>query len=642
MEYDLEGLKHILKKGFHLKTKDGQIKRKDLAYIPKKDNRKTRQALSEIETTHNHSWFEEIYERNQMRLSSVALIYRGNEITYGEMFDRMKELAKALRAYGIQRGDEIPVCLSNTPELVYLMGAVSMIGAKINVFGPKFDEDYITRIIDGTHSKLVFIEDNHYDRLRESIQKSNASDVVLVSLMDSLEKGIHPLEQESNITKFVSSVEKYSDSYVKSMSDFVSLGQHYYGEVLGHATLDDEFSITYTSGSTNAKYPKQIVHDNRSYIMIARHHDKDMSGGIDMSKLTLLAHLPTYSNTDLISCISDSLMQGSRLALEPISDRSHFINSLIMNKPNCVIATTSYWIQAMKDALYNPEYRDLTMPYLFIMFAAGEGMSVNEEKFLNKGLRKVKAGTQFIPSFLKSSVMSAGGGDCEHGSIFYSIFRRLGEKKTAPNYREEAGLKVMDFAELAVLDENGSYCSKGELGRIVANSGCTMSRYKDDPEATRAFFITDAYGKTWGDCSIYGFLDKKNRVHIKGRIPKNGEKLPTFYINDEVLRDQTNILSAATVHVVDNDEDYYIVHFEKMPESIKDTNQIMREALLRIRDSLGDDVASRVLFREHSFEESFAVNGSGKRDFYACQAEGISEKTHQVCLTAPSQKTLKK
>ena len=103
MEYDLEKLKHIFKKGFHLKTKDGQIKRKDLAYIPKKDNRKTKKALLEIDQRHNHSWYEELYERNQKRLDSVALIYRGNEITYGEMFDKMKELAKALRAYGIQK-----------------------------------------------------------------------------------------------------------------------------------------------------------------------------------------------------------------------------------------------------------------------------------------------------------------------------------------------------------------------------------------------------------------------------------------------------------------------------------------------------------------------------------------------------------
>ena len=644
MEFDLEKLKKVFSEGIHLRTKEGKIKRSNLAFIPKKDNAKTRRALKEIETTRNHSWYEEIYERNKGRMDAIALFYRGNEVTYREMFDKMKELSKALQAYGIKKGDEIPVCLSNTPEMVYLLGAISMIGAKVNIFGPKFDPEYVTQILNGTNSSIVFIEDNYYAQLKDSIDNSNIKDKVLISLSESLKQGIHPLENDENIDRFVSKVAhfKENDSSVQSWGDFLSSGKEFKGDAVGNVTLDDEFCITYTSGSTNAKHPKQIVHDNRSFIMIARHHDKDMSGGVDMSKLTLLAHLPTYSNTDIISSISDSLMQGSKIALEPIYDRKFFIKSLMINEPNCLIATTSFWIQAMKDSMYNPEYRDLTMPYLLIGFAAGEAMSVNEEKFLNKGLRKVRAGSKFLPPFLKSTVMSAGGGDCEHGSIFYSLFRRLTERKSSSNYIEEAGLKVMDFAELAVLDPNGSYCEKGEYGRIVANSGCSMIRYKNDPEATSRFFLKDAYGKTWGDCSIYGFVDKKNKVHIKGRIPKEGEKLPTFLITDEVLKDQDNILSALTVHVVDGTNDYYVVHFEKMPDTKKDSELLMQEMLQRIKSSLGEEVSSKILFREHGFDESFALNGSGKRDHAACQNEGISEKTICVEKHDAMQRLLKK
>ena len=238
----------------------------------------------------------------------------------------------------------------------------------------------------------------------------------------------------------------------------------------------------------------------------------------------------------------------------------------------------------MKELQYNPEYKDVTLPNLLLAFGAGEPMCVNEELFLNKGLRKVKAGSNIIPPMLKSTVMSAGGGDCEHGSIFYGILRRLYERRNSQNYIEEAGNKLSDFAELAVLDKNGSYCSKGEIGRIVANSGCSMEYYKDDPEATNRFFIKDAYGKTWGDCSVYGYVDKKNRVHVKGRIIEENEKIPTFLINDEVLKDQKNILSATTVHVVENEEDFYIVHFERMPEATVESEIVLKEALNRINN----------------------------------------------------------
>ena len=389
--FDLERLNEIFRFGYNLKIKEGQIKRKDLAYIPRKNDRKTRIALDDLNVTHNHSWYEEIYLRNKNRLDAVALSYRDNNITYREMFEKMNEVAKSLKSYGLKKGDEIPVCLSNTPELIYIMGAASMIGAKINVFGPKFDHEYVTKILNGTNSSIAFIEDNNYDKLKESIDSSCVDNVVLISLSDSLKNGIHPVDKERNRERFISKVGQYSDENpsVKSYFDFIDFGSNYSGNIQEKAGLDDEFSITYTSGSTNSKHPKQIVHNNRSYIMMGRHHDKDMSGGIDMSKFIFQAHLPTYSNTDLISCISDSLMQGSLIALEPISDKDFFIDSLMINQPHCVIGTTSYWIKAMKDILYNPKYKDVTLPNLLLAFAAGEPMSVNEEFFLNISVKKL-------------------------------------------------------------------------------------------------------------------------------------------------------------------------------------------------------------------------------------------------------------
>ena len=44
-------------------------------------------------------------------------------------------LQLALQGIGIKPGDEIPCCLANTPELIYVMLAASKIGAQLNLFG---------------------------------------------------------------------------------------------------------------------------------------------------------------------------------------------------------------------------------------------------------------------------------------------------------------------------------------------------------------------------------------------------------------------------------------------------------------------------------------------------------------------------
>ena len=56
----------------------------------------------------------------------------------------------------------------------------------------------------------------------------------------------------------------------------------------------------------------------------------------------------------------------------------------------------------------------------------------------------------------------------------------------------------------------------------------------------------------------------------------------------------------------------------------------MKNALNRIKKALGEEIASKVLFRERSFVETFPINNSGKRDIPACQAEGITEKTISI------------
>ena len=53
-----------------------------------------------------------------------------------------------------------------------------------------------------------------------------------------------------------------------------------------------------------------------------------------------------------------------------------------------------------------------------------------------------------------------------------------------------------DFVEIAVLDPNGVILGPNQIGRLVANSPCTMKCYKNNVAATDAFFVKDSNGKT--------------------------------------------------------------------------------------------------------------------------------------------------
>ena len=174
-------------------------------------------------------------------------------------------------------------------------------------------------------------------------------------------------------------------------------------------------------------------------------------------------------------------------------------------------------------------------------FVCGEPFEINEEKFINKALKKAKTGTAVTHTPFSIIKMSEAGGDCEHGSIFYTLFRSIQNKLPSNMKRKEsAGLTYFPFVEVAVLDEKGNKLGVNQLGRIVANSPCTMKRYKNNEEATNRFFIKDSTGKEWADMSLYGYIDETKKVHIYGRLVENGLIHPSV-IRKQILRDSKNI-----------------------------------------------------------------------------------------------------
>ena len=159
----------------------------------------TEELLKEIEENHNNSLFEEIFKRRDKELYRTALFYKGTKINYLTLKYNVIRYAKALRAYGIKKGDEIPICMANTPEFIYLLGGISLIGAKANIFGEGFDKDYITEIINGCNSDILFVTDDKYSVIDESVKNSKNKKVVLISLTESLLNGKNPyidLEKE--------------------------------------------------------------------------------------------------------------------------------------------------------------------------------------------------------------------------------------------------------------------------------------------------------------------------------------------------------------------------------------------------------------------------------------------------------------
>ena len=585
-----------------------------------------KRALDDLEKNHDTSWFMEIYKRNINNLDSVALLYRGNKISYKEMFNKAYDYAKSLKQMGFNENSCIPICMPNIPEFVYLFLGANMIGATINVIGEWFDHNYMLNILNSTKSDTIFVCDNEYNYIKDVVEKSNIQNVVMFSLTDSLKNGNIYEEIDNRFHKLTNSVTNYNN--VIDNKKFIEIGKFYNGNVIYDGILDDVCAITYTSGTTNPGCPKGVVHSNRSYITLSRYKESDVSGMPSMRNLTVLGHIPTYTHMELSCAISDTLYEGCTLALEPFYDKDFFPYSLLINEPNFVPASVGFWGNLCKKLNFDPEFKYMDLPFLMIPTVTGEGCSKGEEKFFNYTSKKHKFGCNKLPFPLAPVTFSIGGGTSESSGIFVTLYKNLQEKKYVLQ-KKTLGLTPHKFVEIDVLDKNGKPCKLNEPGLLVANSPCNMLKYTNE-ELNKNIYVTDSNGKKWLSLNTYSVKSDKRRIKMKGRmgayIESSFGNIP-YYLIEDIVDVDSDILSSCLVKVGDS----YVCHIEKQPlvdDSKLDT--IIEKCINRLTNGLPKEITERLYIRVRSNLESFPVAPSGKRDYQALINEGINEKCIKV------------
>ncbi|MGE0019929.1 MAG: acetate--CoA ligase [Draconibacterium sp.] len=213
---------------------------------------------------------ENIFERNMfMRKDQVALIWEPNDpndpavrITYGELFDRVKQFANALKNIGVEKGDRVAIYLPMVPELAVAMLACARIGAIHSIVFAGFSATALSdRIIDAS-AKVVITSDGAY---------RGAKSINLKSIVDeAIEKC--PSIQKTVVLKHTGDEVNFDakrDIWWSDLIDGVSTEN-----TATEMDAEDILFILYTSGSTGK--PKGVVHTTAGYMVYAEYTFKNV------------------------------------------------------------------------------------------------------------------------------------------------------------------------------------------------------------------------------------------------------------------------------------------------------------------------------------------------------------------------------
>jgi len=600
---------------------------------------KTIALLKKIVRDNNHSWYQEIKLRSEADPKHVALFYRGNKITYEEMFKKADDFAKSLYKYGIRKGDDIPCCLSNTPELVYIMLAANKIGAKLTLLGSHFNAEYMQQLLKDTNSKIFLGTDEEYRKIAHIVERVNFENKVIVSLADSLPE--HPEEcdeYEPELAEYYYydnfvPMMKENDKSIYSFDEFIEYGADLEEEIIDDNDLDTEFTTTFTSGSTRIGFPKPLVHSNKSYVVGGIYNDTNLTGSPSVPEIRGLAHIHSDSNTNLVTCISDNLIKHGTVALEPEYDKNKLLDYVILNKPVHLDATTSYLIAMAKDYLVKKKFNNRKLPQMLVTMAVGEPTSPGEEKFINAFLKKARAGSGIKLNGIKLlyGPLSIGGGDCEHGGIYYTLLKKIQSlTKLSKLGKKEYGMTPVPFSVVTALKKlpDGTYveCDYGEPGIIVANSITSMTGYKNNPDRTCEKIIRDVYGRDWVSCDVYGYINKIGNVIVHGRIEDrvnldNKTKIPCYLFSECACKDTKNIMSCSAVSVEKDGVEVPVLSIEFSPLSTANKLKVLLSLQSRLEKEF--PMCPEIYFRIIDQEVSYELSGSGKRNIVYLQKLGL-------------------
>jgi len=213
---------------------------------------------------------ENIFERNMhMRKDQVAIIWEPNDpkekevrLTYGELFEKVKQFSNALLKMGIKKGDRVAIYLPMVPELAIAMLACARIGAIHSIVFAGFSATALADRINDATCNLVITSDGGY-RGTKTIPLKKIVDDALENC-PSVDNAI-VLNRTGEDVKMVEGRDIWWHDAIKGIDT------ENVAEVMDS---EDMLFILYTSGSTGK--PKGVVHTTGGYMLYAEYTFKNV------------------------------------------------------------------------------------------------------------------------------------------------------------------------------------------------------------------------------------------------------------------------------------------------------------------------------------------------------------------------------
>ena len=451
--------------------------------------------------------YEEIYENNKNNLKDKALEFFFKKYTFGELFEKIDEVQRALISKGIKKGDFVTVCSASTPEVVFTFYAISKIGAVANFMSPFFDQKQMADRISECESKLLIVMDSFYPIIKDAINNSSIEETIILPTLNS------------SILRYIPSKGKVlpNNSNEILWNDFIENGQIDVELPIDRYEEEKPLCMVYSSGTTGAS--KAIMLSNDSFQNSI--HAYPITG-LDVHRgQKFYQIIPPWFSTGLSTSIHLPLSYGASVFMDPRFERKVFVSNIIKHKFDATVAATSMY-EGFQESKY---VKNKKISNLSNAFQGGEKLDYEKKCAIEKVWKEHGC----------NSILKVGYGECECGA-------GISTQTDAVNTPGTVGIPLAGI-NVGIYDDNRNEKTFGERGELLVDTKCGMIEYYKNPEETAKFFYYDDFGTKWYCTGDMAYINPNGEIVILGRKSDysliNNKKVYNFDIENIISIDKS-------------------------------------------------------------------------------------------------------
>ena len=517
--------------------------------------------------------YENIYRNNKNYPHDIALLYFGKKITYAKLFTEIDKTAKAFTHLGIQKNDNVSLCMPAVPETIYAILALNKLGANASMLNPTFSETQLTERIKETNATVLLTLSELYDKVRNVISNTQIKTVITCPAVNAL----------GTFAKLLKKAPKIPNTL--SWNDFIKAGKESVCSAVEYQENQPAIMV-FSSGTTGAAKGIQLTNDSINWAIV---ENPPSTYGFKRGKRYFL-QIPVWFSTGIVTTGLVPLYYGVTIMLEPLYDFSIFENHIRKYQPNYMITATGLveYLMQKADKRLGQSWECLAI--------GGEYASPTIEKRTNKWLKDCE----------NTTILRKGYGMCECGGSAVTsqvVCNRIGA----------AGVPTPHVIVSAFDLETRKELPYGERGEMRVLTPCRMLGYFNRPDETAQRLQTDENGNVWVHTGDMGYVVEDGNVVICGRIndayvDDNGNTIYLFDIEHTVL-DIENVKQCKAVSIERGGKTTHVCHI--VIDDKCDRNAVLNKIKAYCSEKLPADHQPNLI---HIYKDALPVAPSGKLD----------------------------